>query len=90
MEVTEINNDIIVRHITIKRRNYNVNNEIQISQLTEELRYYLYKHVVIEIKNASFNGVLVRVGQSFINIISEGSLVIIPLNNLLVITCVKL
>jgi|OM-RGC.v1.033250466 hypothetical protein len=60
-------------------------NEDGLSQLVRELNSYKYKRVTVQIKTERFEGVLVYVGQSFVNIISQASLVIIPLKNILII-----
>ena len=59
-------------------------------QLVTELNNYKYKHVTVQIKNEVFNGVLVFIGESFINLISQASLVIIPLKNILIINVPKM
>jgi len=65
-------------------------NKYGFSQLVTELNNYKYKHVSVQIKNEVFDGVLVFIGQSFINLVSQASLVIIPLKNVLIINVPKM
>ena len=65
-------------------------NKYGFSQLVTELNNYKYKHVSVQIKNEVFDGVLVSIGQSFINLVSQASLVIIPLKNVLIINVPKM
>ena len=65
-------------------------NKYGFCQLVTELNNYNYKHVTVQIKNEAFDGVLVFIGESFINLVSQASLVIIPLKNVLIINVPKM
>ena len=65
-------------------------NKYGFSQLVRELNNYKYKRVTVQTKNEVFDGVLVYIGQSFINMVSQASLVIIPLKNVLIINVPKI
>ena len=65
-------------------------NNYGFAQLVRELNNYKYKHITVQLKNENFDGVLVYIGQSFINLVSQASLVIIPLKNILIINVPKI
>ena len=65
-------------------------NKYGFTQLVRELNNYKYKRVTVQTKNEVFDGVLVFIGQSFINLVAQASLVIIPLKNVLIINVPKI